>query len=313
MSKKNLDVLYKEKLKPYLQSVEEDRLYIKKRLYISYVLAFGLLFVVGIIYNPIAMWITLALLLIGLLWVAGTGIVKYFHYRHEFKEKIVTEIVKLINPEYKYDAYKYIHLDDFNASNIFKQAKMCRGDDEIKGRVGQVPFHFSEINAGSTPNNNPNAKIKSVFKGLFFYADFNKELSGETYVLPDKAEKLLGKLGQQFQSDRKKGELVKLENIEFEKNFVVFSSSQIEARYVLTPVMMEAITKIKKQYQLDFHFSFKGSRVNCAISFKKGLFEPQVIKNGASFADVKYIYTLFELIETIINEMNLNTRIWTKK
>ncbi len=62
-------------------------------------------------------------------------------------------------------------------------------------------------------------------------------------MLPDFAEKLLGKFGQKFQKSFTHGKLVKLENPEFEKEFVVYSSGQQEARYILTPVMMEANSK----------------------------------------------------------------------
>lgn len=60
------------------------------------------------------------------------------------------------------------------------------------------------------------------------------------------------------------------------------------------------------------HFSFIGERVHCAVSFSKGLFEPRVSKSGVKFSDVEEMYCLFSLIEIIIHEMNLNTRIWTK-
>lgn len=60
------------------------------------------------------------------------------------------------------------------------------------------------------------------------------------------------------------------------------------------------------------HFAFIGERVYCAIEFDKGLFEPRVMKSGVKFSDVEEMYCLFGLIETIIHEMNLNIRIWTK-
>lgn len=312
MQEEQLKLLYNNQLKPHLQSVENDRLYIKKRVIAVLVIGLLMLFGVAIIPNQIAMWIVIVLLLISLLWTTGTSIVKYFTYRHEFKDKVVKEVVKFINPEYKYDAYQHISVDDFNLSNLFNKAEMCRGDDFITGKIDKTQFSYSEITAGSVPNNNQNTKIKSVFRGLFFYADFHKELTGETYVLPDTAEKLLGKIGQKFQSANKKGELVKLENVEFEKQFVVYSSSQTEARYVLTPLMMEAITKIRNKHKLKLHFSFIGSRVNCAIKFNKNLFEPRVMSSGVSFTDVEYMHELFGLIETIIKDMNLNIRIWTK-
>ncbi|OYT17878.1 MAG: hypothetical protein B7C24_00420 [Bacteroidetes bacterium 4572_77] len=308
-----LKTLYNEKLKPYLHGLEKDRLYIKKRLIGGLVLAQVLLFGVASITNQIVMWISIVLLLITLLWLAGTGIAKYASYRHQFKEEIVSKIINLINPDYKYDAYRQIRINDFNAAGLFKKAEMGRGDDYVSGRIGKTVFHYSEINAGKVTDNNSNAKIQSVFKGLFFFADFNKTLKGETYVLPDKMEKLLGKMGQKYQSNHKKGELVKLENPEFEKEYVVYASSQIEARYVLTPTMMEAMTNIRKQYPFAFHFSFVGNRVNCAISFKEALFEPKIMKSGVSYKDVEYIHHLFGLIELLINEMNLNTRIWTKE
>ncbi len=313
MSTSNLKKLYNQKLAPHLQSVENDRLYIKKRVIATLVIALLLLFGVAIIPNQIAMWVVIVTLLLTLLWTAGTAIVSYFTYRHEFKEKVVKEVVRFINTSYKYDAYQHINVDDFNLSNLFKKAEMSRGDDFITGNIHKTQFSYSEIIAGSVPNNNQNTKIKSVFRGLFFYADFNKELVGETYVLPDSAEKLLGKIGQKFQSVNSKGELVKLENIEFEKQFVVYGSSQVEARYVLTPVMMEAITKIQNKFKLKLHFSFIGSRVNCALKFDKNLFEPRVMSSGVSFTDVEYMHELFVLIETIIKDMNLNIRIWTKE
>lgn len=313
MQEEQLKLLYNNQLKPHLKSVENDRLYIKKRVIATLLIGLLLLFGVAIIPNQIAMWIVIVLLLITLLWTAGTSIVKYFTYRHEFKGKVVKEVVKFINPEYRYDAYQHISVDDFNLSNLFNNAEMCRGDDFISGKIDKTQFSYSEITAGSVPNNNQNTKIKSVFRGLFFYADFHKELTGETYVLPDTAEKLLGKIGQSFQSANKKGELVKLENVEFEKQFVVYSSSQTEARYVLTPLMMEAITKIRNKHKLKLHFSFIGSRVNCAIKFDKNLFEPRIMSSGVSFTDVEYMHELFGLIETIIKDMNLNIRIWTKE
>ena len=131
--------------------------------------------------------------------------------------------------------------------------------------------------------------------------------------MPDTAERLLGKFGQKIQEISGPCELVKLENPDFEKLFAVYSTSQIEARYVLTPVMMESMVNISKKYGRKMYFSFNGERVYCAIKFNKALFEPRIRKSGVNFNDVEEMYHLFGLIETIIQEMNLNTRIWTKE
>ena len=70
-------------------------------------------------------------------------------------------------------------------------------------------------------------------------ADFNKNFNGHTVVLPDTAEKILGKFGQSLQSMSSRGELVKLEDPEFEKEFCVYGDDQVEARYILSPALMK--------------------------------------------------------------------------
>ncbi len=42
------------------------------------------------------------------------------------------------------------------------------------------------------------------------------------------------------------------------------------------------------------------------------MFKPTV-KRGVAYSDIEEFSMILNLIETIITEMNLNTRIWTKK
>lgn len=149
-----------------------------------------------------------------------------------------------------------------------------------------------------------------VFKGLFFVAEFNKELSESTFVVPQNEHANL--LGKEKTEAAHLGQLAKLENPEFEKIFSVYGSSQQEARYVLTPTMMEAIVHVYTTCNLKMMFSFTGSKVYCAIPLKKDMFEPTV-KRGIQYRNIEEFYMILSLIETIVNEMNLNTRIWTKQ
>jgi hypothetical protein len=232
---------------------------------------------------------------------------------------VVRKIIELINPEYHYDPNSFISESKFAESRIFKERHdRCKGDDFISGTVEKTDFEFSELKAEyereyTDDDGKKQKEWVSIFQGIFFHAEFNKHIEGETFVLPDTTEKRLGKFAQKLQKYSGRGELVKLENPEFEKAFKVYSSSQQEARYILTPTMMEAMAGIQKRFHRPMHFSFIGERVYCAISFNKGLFEPRVMKTGLKFSDVEEMYCLFSLIETIIHEMNLNTRIWTKK
>lgn len=241
------------------------------------------------------------------------ALIAYYNYRHQFKEIVVKELVNLINPEFKYDARNHINVFEFNKAKIFAKGDRAVGDDLVKGKIDKTRFEFSEIKVGQGSQNSQQSKQSYFFRGLFFYADFNKRLNGETFVSPDKAEKFFGKTGQNLQNKSSKGELVKLENSAFEKMYVVHSSNQTEARYILTPKMMEAMVNIRKKHPLNFHFSFIDQRVNCAIKFNKNLFEPVIWGKGLQLSDVEYFYKLLELIQSIITEMNLNFRMWSIK
>lgn len=245
------------------------------------------------------------------------AILRYIKFRNEYKSSVVKKVVALINPKYQYDANKHISLNDFKMSKLCSNnVNKTMGDDYVCGKIDKTVFEFSEMVAQYEyeTTNDEGKRVKetnTLFNGLFFLADFNKNIQGETFVMPDKAERLLGKFGQNFKKNSK-GDLVKLENPEFEKYFAVFSNDQIEARYILTPAMMEGMVNIYKKLDAQCYFSFIGERVYCGIEFNKALFEASIFK-PLKFADVEFMHSLFKLIETIIKEMNLNTRIWTKK
>ncbi len=316
-STEELKHLYNTELKDDLTGLEQERIKIKRLtiLLVAVALVFYIVFIniknQGLQYTVVI--IGVLIVLFGL----GYTVIIYFKYRKQFKDKVVSKVINLINPDFHYNANRHIEVNDFNDSKIFStKAERCNGDDYVSGKIEKTDFKFSELNAQyktvSTEDGKKKTEWHSIFRGLFFHAEFNKSIQGTTHVLPDKAEKLLGKFGQKLQKNKSRGELVKLENLEFEKHFVVYSSSQIEARYILTPVMMESMVEICKKYGRKMYFSFKGERVYCAVEFNKGLFEPRIRKSGVNYNDVEEMYYLFALIETIIHEMNLNTRIWTK-
>ncbi len=317
---KDIRQLYETQLKDQLAGMEKMRKNIKKRSYL-----FGLCLVVFYFLiqylsdgNRAVFFTVLILGIIGLLFQIIPIVKNYFKYRKEFKEKVVAEVIKLINPDFQYNPNRHIEVNEFNASKLFsRKAERCSGDDFIQGKIDQTDFKFSEIKAQYKTTSREDGKEKTewhiIFRGLFFHADFNKNLEGSTFVLPDTAEKLLGKFGQNLQKSSHHGKLVRLENPEFEKQFAVFSGSQQEARYILTPTMMEAIVNIHKKMKRKMYFSFTGSRVYFGLYSNKALFEPRINSSGLRFEDVEEMYLLFSLIETIIQEMNLNTRIWTKE
>ena len=131
----------------------------------------------------------------------------------------------------------------------------------------------------------------------------------------DTMERYLGKLGRKFQqwNPSRPGNLVKLENPEFEKKFAVYSTDEQECRYILTPSMMERLLEMTKRIKFKVAVSFRNNQVYIAVFNNLDLFEPAVFGSLLKEEDYRIIINMMKLMTGIIEDLNLNTRIWTKE
>lgn len=141
---------------------------------------------------------------------------------------------------------------------------------------------------------------KSVFKGLFFQADFNKEFKGKTVVLP-------GVLDYKIQPlNRVRGQLIRLEDAEFAKFFIVYGDDQIEARYILSTSLMAKLVKFRKKARRNIYVSFVESTIYIAIEYAEDLFEPKLFKNMLKFTPIQEYFETIQLMISIVEKLNLN-------
>jgi len=322
LNDKELRELYDNRLRGNLESLEVTRKNVLGRYGLSFLLVVVLIawnfFLVSLNPESYMVVISVALSAAGALWYIIVTYQQKRKYRQSFKTNVVTEIVRLYHADWQYQYDSCINPVDYERSGLFPhQVDRYNGDDLVVGKIEKTDFQFSELHTQYKQvtygaKGQRQEHWVTIFQGLFMHADFNKNFMGTTYVLPDTAEKLFGAFGQSLQKLSSRGDLVKLENVEFEKRFVVYSSNQVEARYILTPTIMEAMVNLSTRFDSNVYFSFVGSRVYFARSFSSGLFEPNLFRSGVNFGDVKEMFELFGMIEELVQELNLNTRIWTK-
>jgi hypothetical protein len=238
-------------------------------------------------------------------------------YVRRFKARVIRRIVEFIDPALKYIADGHVSAARFHSSRIFtRYPDRLQGDDLVRGVVGRTELEFSEVHAQyktetTDSKGGRNKKYHTIFKGLFFSADFNKRFRGRTVVLPDTAERLLGGVGGFLQSlNKSRGELVKLEDPEFEKYFVVYGDDQIETRYVLSTSLVRRILNFRKKTGRQVHLSFVGSEVFVAVPYRRSLFEPHVFCKITGFKEIRKYFADLELALGIVEDLGLNTRIW---
>ncbi|RZJ66213.1 MAG: DUF3137 domain-containing protein [Flavobacterium sp.] len=243
-------------------------------------------------------------------------------YYVDFKDKLMREIVKSFNGTFEYFPKNAISAKDFAAMEVYaKNAMAYRGEDLIIGKIGGTNVEMCEF---------ATAKIS----GLFMVADFNKRFRGVTKVLT----KVWGKKSldipllllegeieidttgnfEQYEKDRKRFsgatlEDVELENIDFNDRFDIYSSNQIEARYILSLRLMERMVDFNKSNDCDMNFVFANSKMYFTIHWGANLLEPYDIHTNLREKKldlIKKVHTELSHCIKIVEALNLNDELW---
>ncbi len=268
-------------------------------------ISLSLLFTFGFDYFPIP----IVLITIALAGASQLAKDAKKEFKSNFKSQMIEKVVKAFNPALIYHSDRKISKGDFDVSKLFKKdADRILGEDYLEGMHGDTRFRLSELNPQFKVKTKNGTRWVDIFKGLFVVADFHKYFHSETYILPETAWKKIGMNKKKFQG----ADLIQLENQNFEKKFRVFSTNDTDARYILSPLMMERITELHDKYGDDLHISFRGQNIYIALSTDYDFFEHNINDPVNKETVIKGHLNELESLMAIIDDLNLNTRIWSK-
>jgi hypothetical protein len=281
--------------------------------------------------------------------------------RDEFKQDMIRPLVAHLAPLAVYRPDGHIRREEFEKSGLYQvEPSVFGGDDLVEGRLGDVDLRFSELNVEHVDSSDRSGR-RATFKGLFFVADFHKDFAGFTIVRPrrprvlgtyasgaSRAEKMNAGLAysEHLMAARWSPaagryaplQPVELEDPAFAECFDVFATDQVEARYILSPGMMQRLLEFRQEAvrareelsatlaarrkffqmvdQKDmesgmFYVSFARSNVYMAKHHYRDLFEIEPERPLTSAAIEGYAADL-QFAFGIVEDLNLNTRIWSK-
>jgi len=258
----------------------------------------------------------IAVLIYGFVMLSKAG-PKETHYRRYYKHSLVAYALRTIDESLKIDDVQALSEEAFISSRLFAKAPdRYQSEDQVYGFAGKTKFSFSEVHAEyktvTQTKNGQRVDWHDILKGVVFSADFNKNFKGITMVRPKDFSAAFGAWISTALPIFASGEVIKLENPDFDKTFITYSDDQVETRYILTPSMMERISELNKRSKDTISLSFTGSLVYIAFPLNGNYFEPAFSK---SLLDENLLQKDIELVRFmygIINELDLNTRIWGK-
>ncbi|MHA7058815.1 DUF3137 domain-containing protein [Aquimarina sp. M1] len=132
-----------------------------------------------------------------------------------------------------------------------------------------------------------------TFRGMFCWLQFKKSLRGHTVVLPKSNST---KFDRFLEKNFKEEQRIQLEDPRFTDSFLIYSTDQVEARYILSMALMERILLLKQKFERPILLSFQDKEMYLAVQNPHGLF---TFPSG-KLDDIKIVEELANDIDTAL-------------
>jgi hypothetical protein len=292
----------------------------------------------GVAFLGVGVWVALLALFPGadaagviamgacawLLWTAWSA---HQGFPTAFRERVIRPLVAFVDASLGYEPSGFIPTEWLRASGLVRgEISYATGSDVVGGTIDGVAIRSAFVRAYAPTASRPAGADPVAppvrFSGLFVVAEFPKRAAGGVFVFPDRIERLLGAAAGAVQAaDRRYGTLVTLEDLEFERLFKVYADDQIEARYVLSPSLMQRLVNFRRRRDAAPRLSIQGATLYVALPSARNPLEPpswaemaytQKSKTGRSLVRRRlagYVEDL-RLIVDVVRDLRLDVRIW---
>ena len=239
---------------------------------------------------------------------------KFFKY-----EKVIESNLFPGLPE---DINKY-NKENNNKKNSYSKFYF-EGSDAVQGYFGDNYIEFCELDISeeteSGAGETSGTTYREIFHGLFLIADY-KNIQFKTVLQSEFLGSLISEFDMSILNFREEIKLkkIKVQNFKFNKHFSVYGEDDIEARKILSPVILENLGNFAEENNMTIKLSFINNQVFIALGIGQ-IFEPDLkdvlplkkINLDLIEKDAERIYNEMSLVSDIIKDLRLNSHIQSK-
>ncbi len=263
--KNEFDLFYQDARKRYLKKLY--KLLSIEGILLLIIIASVFLYIYNIFSNYIVL--ILIVLFVSLLYSFLLLINNIFFLKEklyiEVNSKLYQDFLLFISDdEYIYEEDTELNIDDFRKMSLFNlkllnysgknfTASSCMDKKfilcditlfDLIERIKMDSYYNFNEDIKYITNNIYQDKV-NIFNGMYYETTINRENSQYIYLIPDNInDKFVRKNLNHYLVYS--GKLMKLENLEFEKKYAVYSRDENNSRYILSLSLMEKINKLDK-------------------------------------------------------------------
>ena len=248
------------------------------------------------------------------LWIAGgafafrrEALAPRAAYVRDFKARVFAAVCKEHFPGIRYEPGEGIHWRVVDESGLFAHdSDVYTSEDRFSGRCGDTEVCFAEAVAQVEKRRGFGKDRETVyetyFRGIVFIADFNKHFHATIRLVPRDA-KAASAPGE---------ERVRLEDPRFEALFQTSATDATNARYVLSPALMERLAALNARHH-GLRARFHAGRLLLLLPASGDRFEPSLDRRADDTGQITSFVSQVRSCLAVVDALNLNTRIWTKR
>lgn len=146
--------------------------------------------------------------------------------------------------------------------------------------------------------------LNKLFRGVFVIFDMNKKFESHTFIIEKNNAK------ENLVANLSNFEVVNLEDVEFEKEYTVYSQNQVEARYIMTTAVIERLKNIKKAFNAKYiRVAFKDEKFVIAIHTGRDMFKmADIMKPTGKETFVQMFEEIVSVLE-LVDDLKLNSKL----
>ena len=242
--------------------------------------------------------------------------IEYFPQKFFKYEKVIESNLFPGLPE---DINKY-NKENNNKKNSYSKFHF-KGSDAVEGYFGDNYIEFCELDISesyeSGAGETSRKTYREIFHGLFLIADY-KNIQFKTVLQSEFLGRLISEFDMSILNLREEIKLrkIKVQNFKFNKHFSVYSEDDIEARKILSPVILENLGNFAEENNMTIKLSFINNQVFISLGIGQ-IFEPDLrdvlplrkINLDLIEKDAERIYNEISLVSDIIKDLRLNSHI----
>jgi len=298
-SLQEITAYYKGALHPKLLKLESQRKKIKKKVNTLFIPTVFVLLVIDFIIMIKSDFNFIFHLLFIIISAAISYSLLKQHFSKEyiksFKTTVIKPLIHFIDPKLTYKPEKCVSKETYETSKIeSREISNYNGSDFIYGNIDGINIKFSELII--SVKNKQESDLATW--GIFIAAEFPKHFKAHTLISTGSFRPT-------------KGKKITMDSPLFNKKFTVYSTDEIEARYILSPSLMENILEYASALDYPLSLSFIGG--NIYVSSNCGeILEPSLQKSLLDMKILKSYALSLHFAISIVESLKLNVKLYSK-